>query len=313
MPKPYSSDFRRVVIEEVVEGASRREAAERFGISASVVVIWMQRFNRTGAVAALPSGGSISPLEKHKKFLLGLAARKPDMTLDEIVAVMRKRKIPGSRTALWRFYERHNITFKKKSLYASEQDLEEVARARRRWMRQQGLFDPAHLVFMDESWTNTSMVRLYGRCERGKRLVGHAPHGHWKTLTFVAGLRKSGMIAPFVIEGAIDGPMFLAYLKQCLAPQLKKGDIVVMDRLSVHEVAGVEEAIKAAGAKVRYLPTYSPDMNPMENAFAKVKSYLRKVAERTVSRLTRAISRAVGTVSADDCKNIFRHEGYVRT
>ena len=160
MPKPYSSDFRRLVIEEVVEGASRREAAERFGISASVVVIWMQRFNKTGAVAALPSGGSISPLEKHKKFLLGLAARKPDMTLDEIVAAMRKRKIPGSRTALWRFYERHNITFKKKSLYASEQDLEEVARARRRWMRQQGLFDPAHLVFMHGTESRLTNHRL---------------------------------------------------------------------------------------------------------------------------------------------------------
>ena len=180
-------------------------------------------------------------------------------------------------------------------------------------MRQQGLFDPAHLVFMDETWTNTSMVRLYGRCKRGKRLVGHAPHGHWKTLTFVAGLRKNGMIAPFVIEGAIDGPMFLAYVKQCLAPQLKKGDIVVMDKLSVHEVAGVEEAIKAAGATVHYLPTYSPDMNPIENAFAKVKSYLRKVAERTVPQLTRAIGRAVGAISAEDCKNIFQHEGYVRT
>ena len=127
-------------------------------------------------------------------------------------------------------------------------------------MREQGLFDPARLVFIDETSTNTAMVRLRGRAPRGERLVDYAPHGAWKTITFVGGLRQRGMTAPFVIEGAMNGPMFLVYVKQCLVPTLKRGDTVVMDNLPVHKVVGVDAAIKAAGATLRYLPSYSPDL-----------------------------------------------------
>jgi transposase len=201
MPKPYSIDLRGRVIEDVETGASRREAAERYGLSPSVVVIWVQRFEETGSVAAKPSGGSASPLEKHAKFLLAQIANKPDLTLDEIVVAMRKRRIAGSRSAVWRFFARRNISFKK-TLYAVEQKRADVARARRRWMRDQGMFDPARLVFIDETSTNTAMVRLRGRAPRGERLVDYAPHGAWKTVTFVGGLRQRGMTAPFVIEGA---------------------------------------------------------------------------------------------------------------
>jgi transposase len=164
----------------------------------------------------------------------------------------------------------------KKTLYAEEQKRAEVARARRRWMREQGMFDPAKLVFIDETCTSTAMVRLRGRSPRGKRLVGYAPHGHRKTITFVAGLRQRGMTAPFVLDGAMNGPMFLAYVEQCLAPTLKRGDIVVMDNLPVHKVAGVQEAIEAVGATLLYLPPYSPDLNPIEMAFSKFKALLRK-------------------------------------
>jgi transposase len=241
MPKPYSGELRARVIEEIVTGASRREAADRYGISASVVVIWAQRFEETGSVAAKPSGGSTSPLEDHAEFLLALIAAQPDLTLDEVVVVMEKRGIAGSRSAVWRFFDRRNISFKK-TLYAAEQKRAEVVRARRRWMREQGMFEPARLVFIDETSTNTSMVRLRGRCPRGERLIGYAPHGHWKTLTFVAGLRQRAMVATFVIEGAMNGQMFLAYVKQCLAPTLKRGDIVVMDNLPVHKIAGVDRS-----------------------------------------------------------------------
>src|SRR6516225_3291567 len=144
MPTPYSVDLRARVIEDVETGASRREAAERYGISASVVVIWVQRFEETGSVAAKPSGGSISPLEQHAEFLLGLIANQPDLTLDEIVAAMRKRRIAGSRSAVWRFFARRNISFKKNSVRGgAEAWSADVARARRRWMREQGMFDPA--------------------------------------------------------------------------------------------------------------------------------------------------------------------------
>ena len=175
------------------------------------------------------------------------------------------------------------------------------------------MFDPARLVFIDETWTKTSMVRLRGRCPRGERLIGYAPQGHWKTITFVAGLRHRGMVAPFVVDGPMNGPIFLAYVKQCLVPTLKRGDIVIMDKLPVHMVTGVKEAIEAVGATLLYLPPYSPDLNPIEPAFSKVKAHLRKAAEHTIPRLMRRIGRIVTGISAKECRNFFRHAGYVRT
>ena len=175
------------------------------------------------------------------------------------------------------------------------------------------MFDPARLVFIDETCTNTALVRLRGRAPRGERLVGYAPHGHWKTITFVGGLRQRGMTAPFVLEGAINGPMFLAYLKQCLVPTLKRGEIVLMDHLPAHKVAGVVEAIEAVGATLIYLPKYSPDLNPIELAFSKLKAHLRKAAERTILRLLRRIGRVVTDFSQQECRNFFRHAGYVQT
>jgi transposase len=261
---------------------------------------------------AKPSGGSISPLEEHAEFLLGLIVEQPDLTLDEVVVAMAKAGIVGSRTAVWRFYERHDISFKK-TLYAEEQRRADVVRGRRRWMRDQGMFDPAQLVFIDETCTNTAMVRLRGRARRGERLVDYAPHGAWKTVTFVGALRQRGMTAPFVIEGAMNGPMLLAYVRQCLVPTLKRGQAVLMDNLPVHKVAGVAEAIHAAGAILIYLPKYSPDFNPIELAFSKLKAHLRKAAEHTIPSLLRRIGRVVTDFSAQECRNFFRHAGYVRT
>jgi len=175
------------------------------------------------------------------------------------------------------------------------------------------MFDPARLVFIDETCTTTSMVRLRGRCLRGERLVGYAPHGHWKTLTFVAGLRRRRMVAPFVLDGAMNGTTFVAYLKQFLVPTLKRGDLVMMDSLPAHKVAGVREVIEAAGATLRYLPKYSPDLNPIEQAFSKLKAHLRKAAERTIPRLSRRIGALVATFSAQECANYFSHAGYAST
>ncbi len=186
-----------------------------------------------------------------------------------------------------------------------------MARARRRWIRQQGLLDSSCLVFIDETSVNTNMARLYGRCPRGERLVGRVPFGAWTTLTFVAGLRCDEMTAPLVIEGAMNGETFLAYIEQCLAPTLSQGDIVVMDNLTAHKVAGIKEAIDAVGAKLRYLPKYSPDLNPIEMSFSKLKAYLRKAAERTVRSLRRRIGSFLPRLSAEECAHYFAHAGYV--
>jgi transposase len=175
------------------------------------------------------------------------------------------------------------------------------------------MFDPSRLVFIDETCTNTAMVRLRGRCLRGERLIGYAPHGHWKIITFVAGLRHRAMVAPFVIEGAMNAATFLAYLEQCLAPTLKRGDIVVMDNLPVHKVIGVEQAITAAGARLLYLPPYSPDLNPIEQAFSKLKANLRKAAEHTIPGLLDRIGHITRNFSPTECANFLRHSGYVQT
>jgi transposase len=198
----------------------------------------------------------------------------------------------------------------KKSLRAAEQHRADVARARRRWIRQQGFLDTTRLVFIDETAVTTNMVRLRGRCSHGKRLISHVPQGEWRTITFVAALRHNKMTAPMVLDGPINGAAFVAYIEQCLAPTLKRGDIVVIDNLPAHKVLGVKEAIEAAGATLRYLPQYSPDLNPIEMPFSAFKAFLRKVSERTVRGLCRRIGSFVPTLSRAECRNYFRHAGY---
>jgi transposase len=172
------------------------------------------------------------------------------------------------------------------------------------------MLDPARLVFIDETAVSTNMARLRGRAPRGVRLVGHVPLGEWKTITFVAALRHDKMTAPMVVDGPMTGEMFLAYVEQCLVPMLKRNDIVVMDNLQVHKVAGVLEAIEKARATVRYLPKYSPDLNPIELAYSKFKAVLRKVAQRTVPGLYRTIRSFVPQLGPQECANYFRHAGY---
>jgi len=167
-------------------------------------------------------------------------------------------------------------------------------------------------VFIDETAVTTKMVRHYGRSPRGERLVASVPHGHWKTLTFIAALRFNGMTAPYVIDGAMDGPTFIAYVEQVLIPTLKKGDMVFMDNLRTHKVDGVRQAIEAVGASVRYLPAYSPDLNPIEQAFSKLKTAMRKSAARTVQALWKLIGRLIKTFAPKQCVNYFRHAGYGR-
>jgi transposase len=151
------------------------------------------------------------------------------------------------------------------------------------------------------------------RCARGRRLVAAVPPGHWKITTFIGALRATGLTAPIVIDGAINGDIFLAYVQQVLVPTLKPGDLVVMDNLSSHKVAGVREAIETAGAQLRYLPAYSPDLNPIEQLFAKLKALLRTIAARSVETLWTAIGHLIREFSPGECANYFRHAGYVRS
>jgi transposase len=198
----------------------------------------------------------------------------------------------------------------KKSVRAVEQDRPDVAAARAQWAQNQAELDPERLVFLDETGTSTNMARQRGRSPRGERLIGKVPHGHWKTTTFVAGLRSTALTAPGVIDGPMNGTAFLAYIEQVLTPSLAPGDIVVMDNLSAHKVPGIREAIEAAGASLLYLPPYSPDFNPIEQLFAKLKALLRKAAERSVEDLWNRIGYLLEAFTSSECTNYFRNAGY---
>ena len=194
-------------------------------------------------------------------------------------------------------------------IQAAEQDRPEVAERRAHWQVQQAGLDPDRLVFIDETWAKTNMTRPRGRSLCGTRLVDKSPHGHWKTTTFVAALRISGLTAPLVLDGAINGNSFLAYVRQALVPTLRVGDVVVMDNLSSHKRAGVREAIEVAGAQLLYLPPYSPDFNPIELAFSKFKWLLRTAAERTVEALWNTCGELLDRFTEHECRNYFRHCG----
>jgi len=206
-----------------------------------------------------------------------------------------------------------SVSALKKSLRASEQDRADVARRRRQWKRHQNKIPAGRLIFIDETWAKTNMTRLHGRCARGKRLVAKVPHGHRKTLTFVAGLRCDGIIAPCEFDGPIDGESFLAWIVQFLVPNLHPGDMVVMDNLSSHKNKAVRHAIRAAGAKLFYLPPYSPDLNPIEQAFSKLKTLLRKENARSIERIEQCIASIIQQIDPTECLNYVQQAGYAST
>jgi transposase len=185
-----------------------------------------------------------------------------------------------------------------------------VRAKREAWRAGQPALDPERLVFVDETWASTAMARTHGRCPKGERLVMAVPHGHWRTTTFVAALRADGLTAPVVVDGAMTGDLFVAYVEQQLAPALRPGDIVVMDNLACHKRPRVRAAIEAAGCELRYLPPYSPDLNPIEKAFSKLKAKLRAAAKRTVEALWRYLGAVLDEFGPAECRNYFASCGY---
>ena len=188
-----------------------------------------------------------------------------------------------------------------------------MAEARAAWIAAQPGLDPSRLVFIDETGTSTNMARLRGRARRGCRVVGRVPWGHWKIVTFVAALRQDAITAPFVIDRAMTSAIFIEYVRHCLVPTLSPGDIVVMDNLQPHKNAKVRELIEAAGAELRFLPAYSPDLNPIEQAFSKLKAHLRKAQERSVDALWQRIGKLLDLFQPAECANFFKNSGYART
>ena len=193
---------------------------------------------------------------------------------------------------------------------ASERDRPDIAPRRAQWTDYQGRIDPSRLVFIDETWTKTNMAPLRGWAPRGSRLNAKVPHGRWKTMTFLAALRHDRIDAPWFLDGPINGESFRTYVEKVLVPTLKPGDIVIIDNLGSHRGRAVRQAIRSAGAKLFFLPKYSPDLNPIEQVFAKLKHLLRKAAARTLEAVCAAIGQLLEAFTPLECANYFKNAGY---
>lgn len=313
MTRSYSLDLRERVARFVEGGGSCHAAAAHFSVSVSFVVKLMTALRTTGSLKAMPEGGwRYSKLDAHRAFLVRRVAEKDDITMPELAAELAACGTVVAPSSISRWLIRNGYRFKK-TLLASEQDRPDVAAARQAWMGRQPRMrlEPHRLVFLDETGTTTKMIRLRGRCLKGQRLRSKAPFGHWKTQTFIAGLRCFGLTAPFVVDRPMNRRIFETYVETQLAPTLSAGDVVILDNLAAHKSPRAEAAIRARGAWMLFLPPYSPDLNPIEMAFSKLKANLRARAIRTIDGLWQAIGDICTLYSPKECQNYFKAAGYV--
>jgi len=229
-----------------------------------------------------------------------------------LVAELAERGLKVDYRTVWSFVHAEKLSFKK-TVAAGERDRPDVARRRAQWVKYQNKIAPERLVFIDETWTKTNMAPRRGWAPLGMRLAAKVPHGHWNTTTFLAALRHDRIAAPWLLDGPIDGESFQLYVEKVLLPTLRPGDIVIMDNLGSHKGKAVRRLIRSAGAKLIFLPKYSPDLNPIEQVFAKLKHLLRKAAARTLDALCAAIGQLLGAFKRGECANYFRNAGYALT
>lgn len=312
MGKPCSMDLReRVVAAVEAGGMSRNQAAARFGVAPSSAIKWVARFRATGSAAPAQMGGhkprTLSGA--HADWLIARCQER-DFTISQLVEELQQmRGLKVDRRSVWEFLHAYDLSFKK-SLFAKEQDRPDVARRREQWRKYQGRVDPERLVFIDETWAKSNMAPLRGWGPRGARLKAKAPFGHWKTMTFIAALRRDRIEAPCLFDGPINGEVFLAWVQTFLVPNLRPGDVVIMDNLGSHRGKRVRHAIRQAGAKLLFLPKYSPDLNPIEQVFSKLKHLLRKTQARSYDGLLQATDKLLDAFNPDECANYLRNSGY---
>jgi len=291
------------------------QIAKQPRVSGSYVSKALTRRRKTGQTTALPQRCHVPrQLADLHGEIAARVAERADPTIAELRAwVSETHKVSASAGLMWKTLAALKLTFKKKARRAAEQDRPDVAQARVEWRARQPNRMPGQRGFIEETWTKTNMTRLDGWSPCGKRLIEAVPHGQWQTSTFIGALRCDGLSATGVFNGAINGAMFLAYLEQVLVPTLKPGDVVIMDNLRCHKVAGVREAIEAAGASGMFIPPYRPDLNPIALAFAKLKALRRARAIRTVDALWNALGNLVDCFTPEECANYFQHDGYFQS
>lgn len=310
--KPYSMDLReRVAVAVDHHEGSQRQIARRFRVSLSFITRLLRIRHQTGSLAPKPHGGGHPPALDHagQQRLRQLVRKQPDATLQELAERVGVR---CGRMAIFRALRKLKITRQKKSLHARERDSPRVRHKRRVFREEVSLLDPEHLVFVDETGATTAMTRTYGRAPRGQRVKGSVP-GKWQSVTLIAGLRLSGVVAPLACEGATDTPAFVSYITQALAPQLRAGDVVIWDNLKPHQAAAARRSVEEAGAVLMPLPPYSPDYVPNEEMWSKVKGFLRSVAARTTEAVYDAMGAALRTVCPEDILGWFKSCGLCAT
>jgi transposase len=310
MAKPASSDLRKRVILAVLAGQSSRAVARRFNVAPSSPSKWTQHYSETGSFELRKMGGHRRPLlEPHESFIMTRVTEMSHVTVRGLHDELVQRGIKVAPDTIWRFLRDRGLSHKK-SLYAVEQNRSDVVRRRKRWQSVQQHVAPERLVFIDETWIKTNMAPLRGWAPKGERLYGFAPDGRWRTLTFLAALRIDVLTEPCVIDGPINGEIFRCYVEQFLVPSLRPGDIVVLDNLGSHKSRAVRHAIRDARAHLAFLPPYSPDLNPIEQVFAKIKHWMRMAQARTVDAINNHIAKLVAGIPASECANYLNNAGY---
>lgn len=297
--RAYSIDFREHIVAAIDRGElSLRSIAHIFSVSLSFIVRLLQHRRRTGSVQPKPHvGGPIPKLDAAAvQRLLAIVQHKPDATLAEL---RDELGITCHIATIARVLHEHHITRKKKTLHAQERDRPEVQAQRTAFAQDLAAVEPEHLIFIDETGTTTAMARMYGRAPEGERVPATVP-GQWENITLIAGLRPTGVVAPLAFLGATDAAAMATYVPKVLVPELQPGDVVVWDNLQPHKNAEVIKAIEAAGARVKPLPVYSPDMTPIEEMFSKIKEYLRSVGARTRDAVMDAMGEALKQITPDD-------------
>jgi transposase len=307
---PYSMDLRERVARAWDASGDADEVAATFGVSRAWVHRLIQRRRETGSLAPRKQTKfRARVLAGQEARLAALITARPDATLAELRDAL---PTTAALSTLWLEIDRLRVTFKKK-VHADEQRRPDVAAARRRWTETLPLHDATRYVFVDESGVATDLLRRYARSLRGTRIADHTPCSHWETHTVVAALRPTELTATAVFDGPMDSATFRAYVEQVLVPTLRPGDVVVLDNLAAHTQPEVRVAIEQAGALLRFLPPYSPDFNPIEQAFAKLKAFFRAARPRPFDHVCELMAAALALFMPDECAHYVRHCGYRMT
>lgn len=303
-----SEEIRMKAVHAYIDGkATAKQLGDILGYTPATICNWVRAYKNNGQTAAKPNGHRKSCFTSEElEHLSNLIEKKVDITLEEIRESFGKT---CSLVAIHKIVKKLGFVYKK-TLRASEQDRKDIKTQRESWSKYQKTVPVDRLIFLDESGVKTNMTRLYGRAYKGNRCYDKAPGGRWKTVTLLSSIRLDGTTESLMFEGAVDRKMFEAYIKYTLGPILRPGDVVILDNLGSHKSKTAQEIVKSKGAEYVFLPAYSPDFNPIEKMWSKIKQILRGLKARTHEELYAAVAKALSMITHDDAQGWFESCGY---